>query len=91
MTFGQLWDEFLQNSPSVSRRLAEARVSEIWPSVVGSAVAARTESVRVEKGIMYVRITSSVARNEIFLRREELKDTLNALLGHRVINALIVK
>lgn len=91
MSFGQLWAEFLQQNPTAQRRLAEARVAEVWPELVGQAVAAHTTSISVEKGVMYVRLSSSVARNAIFMRREELKDAVNAAVGTRVVNVVIVK
>lgn len=91
MSFGDLWAEFIQSNPAARRHLAEARVSEVWADIVGPAVASRTTAIRVEKGVMYVHIASSVARNEIFLRREELKDLINQTVGCRVINVLIVK
>jgi predicted nucleic acid-binding Zn ribbon protein len=91
MTFGELWAEFVQTNPAARRHLNEARVPEIWAQLVGPAVAARTESVTVERGVMYVRIASSVIRNEIFMRREELKDAVNDALGARLINVVIVK
>lgn len=91
MSFGELWAEFLQTNPAASRHLAEARAAEVWESLVGSAIASRTTSIKVEKGVMYVRISSSVARNEIFMRREELKDAVNKAVGMRIVNVLIVK
>lgn len=91
MSFGELWSEFLQVNPAARRHLAEARVAEVWESVVGPAIAARTTSISVERGVMYVRISSSVARNEIFMRREELKEAINQAVGMRVVNVVIVK
>lgn len=91
MTFGELWSEFLQTNPAATRRLAEARVGEIWESLVGSAIAVRTTSLSVEKGVLHVKISSSVARNEIFMRREELRDAVNNAVGMRVVNVVIVK
>lgn len=91
MSFGELWDEFLHTNPAARRRLAEARVSEVWEGIVGPAIASRTTSITVERGVMYVRIASSVARNEIFMRREELKDAVNQAVGMRVVNVVIVK
>ena len=91
MSIGELWSEFLESNPAATRRLAEARVVEVWESIVGPAVASCTTSITVEKGVMYVKISSSVARNEIFMRREELKDIVNRAVGQRVVNVIIVK
>lgn len=91
MTFGELWNEFLQTNPAATRHLAEARVGEVWESLVGASIAARTTSLSVEKGVLLVKISSSVARNEIFMRREELRDAVNKAVGMKVVNVVIVK
>lgn len=91
MRIGELLSEFIEANPAARRHLAEARVAQVWEQIVGPAVASRTESIKVEKGVMYVKISSSVARNEIFMRREELKDLINKTVGQRVVNVVIVK
>lgn len=91
MRIGELWDDFVSSSPVVQRRLAEARVTELWPAVVGPAVAAHTVSVKVEKGILTAVMSSSVARHELFMRRTALGEAVNQALGMRVVNTVIVK
>ena len=91
MTFGEIWSDFLRDNPAAARRSAEARIPEAWAKLVGAKVTSLTENINVVKGVMYVRITSSVARNEIFMRREELKDAINTELGTQVVNVIIVK
>lgn len=91
MRIGDLWAEFVEGNPAARRHLATARIPEVWSQLVGPAVAARTTSIEVVRGVMYVRIDSSVIRNEIFMRREELKDAINDALGVRTVNVVIVK
>ena len=91
MSFGDLWEDFLRSSPGVARNLAAARVPEVWEGIVGPLVASHTTSITVEKGVMYVKFDSAAARNEIFMRREELKDAVNRAVGQKVVNVVIVK
>lgn len=91
MRIGDLWAEFVEGNPAVRRHLAGARIPEVWAGLVGPAVAARTTDLRMERGILYVYLDSSVVRNEIFMRREELKDAINDALGVRAVNVVIVK
>lgn len=88
---GDLWDSFLKNAPTVARRIAEAKVADVWPVVVGESIARFTTSLEVKNGVLYVRTSSSVVRSELFMRRESLRDSLNQALGLRVINVIIVK
>lgn len=91
MRIGELWDEFVQSRPGLARRLAATRVPDIWPKVVGPKFASYTHSVEVVNGVLYVKMTSSAARNEMFMRREELKDAINQAAGTKVVNVVIVK
>ena len=88
---GELVDEWLTHCPGIARKIAEAKVADVWPQVVGPAVAGYTMSIEMVKGILYVKMSSSVVRNEIFMRRDSLRDALNAALGVRVVHAVIVK
>lgn len=88
---GELWSGFVDENPGVSRRLREAQVPEAWAAAVGPAMNTLTRSVEVKNGILHVAMTSSVARQELFMRREELKNKLNAQLGAMVINSVIIK
>ncbi len=91
MRIGELWGDFVNSSPGVARRLAEARVAEVWAQVTGPVVAARTETLEVVKGILHVKMSSPAARHEIFLRREGLRDALNKAVGMDVLRSVIVK
>ena len=91
MRIGELWGDFVASSPVVSRRLAEARIPDLWLSIVGPGVAARTESLNVVRGVLYVKMSSPAARHEIFLRREALREAINKALDLDVLKNVIVK
>lgn len=88
---GDLWDDFLKSAPTIARKIAEAKVPDIWPSVVGNRIAMYTASVKVEKGILIVKMTSAPARSELFMRRSELRERINAALRMDVIRDVVVK
>ena len=87
---GDILREFFER-PFVARKLAEGRLPELWADVVGAHIASLTHSIELKNGILYIGISSSVARQEIFFRRDELMTILNERSGHRIINAIIVK
>lgn len=91
MPIGELWNDFVESHPGLARRMAVARIPDLWPQIVGPTVAAYTESVEVVKGVLYVRMKSAAARNEIFMRREQLKDAVNEAIGTKAVNVVIVK
>ena len=88
---GELWTGFVNENPIRMRRMCEARIPEVWCETAGEMIAAMTSSLSFRNGILYVKITSSVARHDIFMRRSALQDELNRRLGMNVISGIIVK
>lgn len=88
---GELLNDFMDKSPRVARKMAEARVVDAWPIVVGIHAANHTKSVEVKNGVLTATMTSSVVRHEIFMQRNSLRDAINKELGVRVVNVVIVK
>lgn len=87
---GDILRQFFER-PFVARKLAEGRLPELWQEVVGTHIASLTHTFELKQGILYIGISSSVARQEIFFRRDELMTLLNQRSGHRIVNAIIVK
>ncbi len=91
MRVGEVIDDWLRECPTIARKIAEAKVARVWPQVVGSVVAGYTLSVEVVRGVLYVKLSSSVVRNELFMRRDSLREAVNAAVGAQVVNVVIVK
>ena len=88
---GEALDEFFRSSPTIARKIAEARISDYWPQLVGDVIASYTTKLEVRSGRLHVNIASSVARNEVFMRREALKNAINHTSGMELITTIIVK
>ena len=78
-------DELFKSTPTIARKIAEAKIPDRWPLLVGSVIASYTTRMEVKNGRLFVYISSSVARNEV------LKEEINRLSGLEVISTIIVK
>ena len=87
---GELLDDLFRD-PAIRRNIAEGRLPDVWAEVAGSAVAALTESVEFRGGILTVRLSSSVVRHEMFMRRSVLRDSINQRSGFQLVREVIVK
>lgn len=87
---GDILNEFFQR-PYVARKIAEGHIPDYWREIVGVRIAELTLDLRLENGILYVRMASGVVRQEIFYRRDMLMQQLNQRAGHQIVNAIIVK
>lgn len=88
---GEVLGDFFTTNPTVARKLAEARLDELWPQLVGTPIAAYTTALEVKNGKLTARISSSVARNEVFMRREAIRQAINEASGMELIKVFIVK
>lgn len=81
---GDVIKEFLKLQ-HLDGRLNETRLLEVWPEVLGSAICKYTGERYIKNKVLYVKITSSVLRNELMMSRQQLCDSLNSRVGAEVI------
>lgn len=75
----------------LDRPLNEKRLIESWPLVLGTNIMQYTSELVVKNRILYVTLTSSVLRHDLFMSREEIKKSLNDRVGTEVIVDIIFK
>lgn len=87
---GDILEEFFKR-PYVARKIAEGKLPEFWREIVGEHVANLTHDVRLERGILYISVSSSVVRNDLFYRRDQLAQLINQRAGVQLVNAVIIR
>ena len=61
----------------IKRRYDETGVKSSWPKLVGTAVANRTKDIYVYDKKLFLRIESSVIKNELLLMRDQIIQKIN--------------
>ena len=87
MLVGDLLDEFFKR-PYVAAKVAEGKLPETWRAIVGDQAADSTTGLRLERGVLRVRIASSVLRTELLWQREALREAINRDLGIELVRAI---
>ena len=72
-------------------KLTEVNLINAWEEIVGKAISSRTGKVYIKDHILYVHLNSSVARNELMMLKEALKEKLNERAGKEVINDIVLR
>lgn len=72
-------------------KLREVGIVDSWENTVGKAIASRTSRVYIKDGVLYVHLNSSIARNELMMLREALREKLNERAGAEVIKEIVLK
>ncbi|OYX22355.1 MAG: RNA-binding protein, partial [Flavobacteriales bacterium 32-35-8] len=64
---------------------------DAWASLMGNGVNKYTTSVQLERDILYVRLSSSVLREELSYGTEKIINLLNEALGKPLIKKLVLR
>ncbi len=71
--------------------LNEYRLIKAWGEVLGGAVSFYTKDIYIHNQVLYVTLTSSVLRHELFMNRKELVRKLNEYVRAVVITDIIFR
>jgi hypothetical protein len=72
-------------------RMAEAKVINGWPVIMGPSVANRTSEIKFYDGKLFVTLTSASLREELFMAKEKIISSLNKEAGSDVVKDVIFK
>lgn len=74
---------------NLDERLYETKVVNSWPVVLGENIMKYTTGIYFKNKKLYVQLSSSVLRQELFLTREEIKNSLNKHVGADVVKEIV--
>jgi len=90
----QKLDEVIQEylkALKIDDKLKEVRLIRSWKTMVGKTIARSTKDIYIKNRKLYIILTSSVIRNELFMIRDELKNKLNEEAGDSIIDEINFK
>ena len=61
----------------IKRRYDETGIKASWPELVGKSVANRTKEIYIHDKKLFLRIESSVIKNELILMRSQIIEKIN--------------
>ena len=73
----------------IRRKFDETSIVAVWPEIMGTAIANRTKQIYIHDKKLFIRIESSVIKNELVLVRAGIIQKLNDHAGSVVINEII--
>ena len=83
-TVGNALDELLGDL-GIGAKLQEYDAVVLWEKVVGERIAQMTTAVKITQGVLFVRVKTSTWRNELLLRKDQIRDRLNEFIGRDVV------
>jgi len=71
------------------RKFDETSILSIWPEIMGTAIANRTKQIYIHDKRLFLRIESSVIKNELIMVRQGIIQKLNEHAGSEVITEMV--
>jgi predicted nucleic acid-binding Zn ribbon protein len=71
-------------------RLNEASVVNAWEKVMGQVIAKYTLSVKMQSGVLYVKVQSAALKQELTYRRTEIAERLNSECGGEIVKEVVI-
>lgn len=82
--------QVLLDERGLRERLDQARIPEIFRSVIGDTAYRKVDSVSFSNGELVVRVHSAIWRIELRLRTDKIRNEINAQLGHPLVERITV-
>ena len=75
----------------MNRKLKEIDIVQSWEEVLGKTIGRYTRNLYISKKVLYVEMNSAVAKNELFMMKEEIRIRLNKRAGEEIIEKIVFK
>lgn len=90
ITIAEAISDFIKEK-GFGEKLSETSLINSWEEITGKAISSRTQRIYVKDHVLYVHLTSSVARNELLMLKEAIKSRLNERAGKTVIRDIVFR
>ena len=81
----------LMKNPKLAEKMDQLDALDVWKELIGKNLQKFVIGAKMHKGNLYVKLSSSVLRNELSYKKSELKERINNRLGKQVIKEIILK
>ncbi len=87
---GTLIEEFIKEQ-GLEEGLQRVRIFQAWDLIVGAQFAQYTTAKFFSNGTLYCTINSSMVRNQLYFRKDDIVAQLNKMLNGQIITKLVLK
>jgi hypothetical protein len=84
-----LMQDFIKEN-NLTKGIQKVKVEEIWSALMGPGIVNYTESVELKNSTLFVRLSSSVLREELSYGKEKIIKMINEEIGEEVVVKLML-
>lgn len=71
--------------------LNETKIREVWKAKMGTTINSYTKNLNFRKGMLFIYITSAPLKQELSYEKEKIRDMLNAELGGKFVEEVLIR
>ncbi len=90
MNIGVVIKKLMQN-PKLVDRLEKLDVLDIWKDIIGKDLEKYIAEARIKDNILYVKVKSSIVKNELSYKKTDLIKKINKKIGKEIIKDINLK
>ncbi|MFV0366527.1 MAG: DUF721 domain-containing protein [Mangrovibacterium sp.] len=88
---GSLLKNQAEQNEVVEKKMAELSVEKFWAEVIGVTIASFTQEVSVSEGVLYLKLSSPLVKNEVMMMRAKIIDHINRYAGMPIVNRIVFR
>lgn len=81
--------DHLLDSYRLRKKFDETSLIAAWPELMGTAISNRTKQLYINDRKLFLRVESSVIKNELLMMQTQIIKRLNEKAGHEVIDSIV--
>jgi len=89
ITLGEAIEAMLKEY-GLQERISQAHISASWEKLMGKTINIRTQEVKLKKRKLYIKVNSSVLREELHYARNKILEIINAEFKETVADEIIL-
>lgn len=75
----------------IGQKLEEQKIVQAWKSTLGDYVAKNTDNIYIKDKRLFVSISSSILKQELFIGRNKIVTSINQILGKKMVEEIIFR
>lgn len=73
------------------RKLKEVSIISSWKKLMGNMIANHTKEIYIKNKVLYVKLDSSVLRNELMMQKEKVIEHINDYAGGKIVEKVVFR
>jgi len=76
---------------NIDKKIKEISIINQWEEIIGKTIARSTKDIFIKNKTLFIYLNSAVVRNELFIIREGIINTINDRAGEEIVQNIVLR